>query len=384
MTARRAALIVFVSGGLYALFLSGIANTAISPAPDFPNYYYSATYLAEGRSIYTDFSDDVTVSPGSPVPELNYLADPPPVAVLFYPAHWLHWLSYEAAWWLLILLSGVAMIATVWVTGTELGLARPWLATWAGLALLTTSFRYLSLTNHFEVLLALLAAIGWVRIRKKGSPGPYWGIAASLKLFPALWTVAFIRSRRTVAAGFGAFVGVMLLTAAIVGPADFVVYVRQVVPLASQWYEATGNYSLMSVGSLAGGAIWGYALTGLGVVGFAWTVRRLKGHNDALYVAGVAWSLLLSPLSWLNYLVVAVSPLMVAVPAIDWGRRRQLYPGFVMLVGLLAMRPVLVFDSQAINIVLSRIPTVSLLLLAVWAPLLMARNQPKASAEAGV
>ncbi len=314
-------------------------------------------------------------------PDIQYLADPPPVSLLFFPARWL---SYEVAWWLLIGVSVLAMVAAVWLTGTELGLSRPWIVSLAALSLLTTGFRFHTLRNHFEAVLALLAVLGWLRVRRGKNPGAYWGLAAALKLFPALWTVAMVRNRRAVLGGFATFVGVTAIALGVVGPDDFAAYVRDVVPRAEQWYEATGNYSLMSAGSLLGGTPWGWGLTAAGMAGFGWTICRLGDRPDALYVSGVAWSLLLSPLSWLNYLVLAVSPLMVAVPAIDWGRRRHLYPGFVMLAGLLAMRPVLVFDSQAINIVLSRIPTVSLLLLAVWAPLLMARNQPKASAEAGV
>lgn len=371
MNARRAGLIAVVSLGLYGLFLIGIAHTATSPAPDFPNYYYSVGNLAEGASIYTDFREQVIADSGSDTVEVNYLADPPPVAVLFYPVQWM---SYEMAWWSLIVLSGLAMMLTVAVTGRELGVTRNWLIAGAGLSLLTTSFRYLTLTNHFEVLLALLAALGWVRLRRRGSPGVYWGIAAALKLFPALWSIALVRNRRAVASGFGSFLAVMLVAVGVVGVEDFARYVREVLPLASQWYEATGNYSLMSVGTLIGGTPTGWVLTAVGVAGFAWTVSRLGDHHDALYVAGVAWSLLLSPLSWLNYLVIVISPLMVAAADIDWKQRRQLYPGVLMLVGLLALRPILAFDSVWINVALSRIPTVSLLLLAVWAPRLMVKR----------
>lgn len=371
MNARRAGLIAVVSLGLYSLFLSGIAHTATSPAPDFPNYYYSAISHAEGGSIYADFTDRIEVEASASVPDLNYLADPPPVAVLFYPARWT---SYEAAWWVLIALSGLAMVVTVAVTGVELGLSRPWVVSLAAASLLTTGFRFMTLRNHFEVLLALLAALGWVRLRRRGSPGVFWGLAAGFKLFPALWTVALIRNRKAVVDGFSAFVAVLGLTVVLIGPQDFAVYVRDVIPRASQWYEATGNYSLMSVGTLIGGTPLGWALTAAGVVGFGWTVYRLGDHHDALYVAGVAWSLLLSPLSWLNYLVIVISPLMVAAANIDWKKRRQLYPGVLMLVGLLALRPILAFNSVWINITLSRIPTVSLLFLAIWVPRLIAKR----------
>ncbi len=146
------------------------------------------------------------------------------------------------------------------------------------------------------------------------------------------------------------------------------------IPLASQWYEATGNYSLMSVGTLIGGTPIGWTFTAAGVVGFGWTVYRLGDHHDALYVAGVAWSLLLSPLSWLNYLVIVISPLMVAAKSIDWSKRRELYPAVLMLAGLLALRPIVSFESIWMNIALSRIPTISLLLLAIWAPQLMVKR----------
>jgi hypothetical protein len=130
----------------------------------------------------------------------------------------------------------------------------------------------------------------------------------------------------------------------------------------------------MSLGSVAGGVGLGWAFSVLGLIAFGWTIYRLGDHPDALYVSGVAWSLLLSPLSWLNYLVVVISPLMVAVPNVNWSARRQLYPGAVMLAGLVALRPVVTLNSYWLNVGLSRIPTLSLLLLAVWAPLLMIRS----------
>lgn len=164
------------------------------------------------------------------------------------------------------------------------------------------------------------------------------------------------------------------VTVWVVGISEVATFVRDVVPLSRQWYESTGNYSLMSLGSVVGGLGFGWAFSVLGLVGFGWTIHRLGDHPDALYVSGVAWSLLLSPLSWLNYLVVVISPLMVAIPKVNWSVRRQLYPGVAMLAGLLAFRPVTTLNSYWLNVGLSRIPTLSLLLLAVWAPLLMVRR----------
>lgn len=369
MTVKRAGLIAVVSVVLYLLFLGSIAETAITPAPDFPNYYYAARNLSVGSSVYADFTDQMLAEFG--VADINYFADPPSMAVLVYP---LRYLSYATGFWLLIALSTLGMVGTVWLTGAELGLGRPWLVALAGASLLTTSFRFLTFRNHIEVILALLAALGWIRLRRRGSPGAYWGVAAALKLFPALWTVAQFRNRKAITAGALSFVAVAGVTLGVVGISDVATFVRDVVPLSRQWYEAAGNYSLMSLGSVVGGVELGWVFSGLGLVGFGWTISRLGDHPDALYVSGVAWSLLLSPLSWLNYLVVVISPLMVAVPNVNWSVRRQLYPGVVMLAGLLASRPVVTLNADWLNVGISRIPTVSLLLLAVWAPLLMVRS----------
>jgi hypothetical protein len=369
MTAKRAGLIALFAGVLYMFFLGSIAETAITPAPDFPNYYYAARNLTHGSSVYADFADQMLAEFG--VADINYFADPPSMAVLVYP---LRYLSYAVGFWLLISVSTLGMVVTVWLTGSELGLRKPWLVALAAASLLTTGFRFLTFRNHIEVILALLAALGWIRLRRRGSPGAYWGVAAALKLFPALWTVAQIRNRKAVIAGTLSFLAVSGITVWVVGISDVATFVRDVVPLSRQWYEATGNYSLMSLGSVAGGVGLGWAFSVLGLIAFGWTIYRLGDHPDALYVSGVAWSLLLSPLSWLNYLVVVISPLMVAVPNVNWSARRQLYPGAVMLAGLVALRPVVTLNSYWLNVGLSRIPTLSLLLLAVWAPLLMIRS----------
>ncbi|MBK5266270.1 MAG: hypothetical protein JJE47_02450 [Acidimicrobiia bacterium] len=75
MTAKRAGLIAIVSVALYMLFLGSIAETAITPAPDFPNYYYAARNLTAGSSVYADFADQMLAEFG--VADINYFADPP-------------------------------------------------------------------------------------------------------------------------------------------------------------------------------------------------------------------------------------------------------------------------------------------------------------------
>ena len=380
MTRVVAGLLIAGMCAAYALHLVGISARVANGMPDFPNYYYTAVAVRDGTDVYVPLEDKVMTDFGVEAAEsVEYFADFLPVAVIVAP---LASMDYTTAWWVLASLSTVAMVATMWMTGSAIGLTRRWVALFAIAALLTSSFRYLIRTNHFEVLLALLGVVGWLRLRNGRDPGVFWGAAAALKLFPALWVVALIRKRRTVVSAALTFIVVLAASVAVLGVPAIETYVSDVVPLARQWYGSAGNYSLLALGTSIGGESLGWLLTGLGVVTFMWGQRREMGA-DATFVSVVGWSLLLSPLSWINYLVIAAAPALISAVAVDWSNRRERVIAVGMLVGLLALEPIGLVNIQA-TIALASVPTLSLLLLATWAPAKIERAGREASVAAEV
>ena len=87
---------------------------------------------------------------------------------------------------------------------------------------------------------------------------------------------------------------------------------------------------------------------------------------DQVWVAGTAVALLLSPLSWLNYLVLAIPALIIVGSRLDMGQRTDRW----MLLGLVASLgfwgPV-VFASELPSILVSFVPTYGLVALFVVA-----------------
>lgn len=362
-----------VAGALGAVVLFGVFFAREAPKsldgtalPDFPNYYFGGERLFDGRPVYGSLEAEVAEQFGVSGYEA-YPADPPPTVVLVAP---LSLLPYNAAWLLLAGVSMVILLSITYLTARELGYRPEFGAALAGGALLTTSFRLLVTRNHIESLVLLVGFLGWRALRRGGSKtaGLFWGLATALKLFPGMWLVGLTRrqSRIGVATGAGTVLVAGLLSLAVLGWSNVADFFTVVIGSSTLWYGALGNYSLLSLGTALSSVTLGWVFAGIGVAILVPLYVKLAAHPDQVWVAGTAVALLLSPLSWLNYLVLAIPALIIVGSRLDVRVATDRWLLFGLVASLGFWGPV-VLATELPSILVSFVPTYGLVALFVVA-----------------
>ncbi len=349
----------------FAVFATLSLPKAIQGQPDFPNYYFAGEHLREGAGVYDSVADDVAERFG--VAYDAYPADAPFTVALLAP---LSYLTYETAWLLLAAVSVLMVPGVVWLTARKVGMSSLWAAAAAGLALVSTNFRFLVERNHMESLVLAAAFLGWSALRseRKEGGGFWWGVAAALKVFPGLWLIGLSGMGRWRAAMTGAVTAVALLVfgAWVIGWDESWRFVSEVLPKSSQWYGTLGNYSLLSFGTALVGEWLGWTLTALAAVVLVPWYARGAGDIDTVWSAGTALGLLLVPLAWHNYLILTFPVLVITGARMELStpRRRLL---LAWLVGALAFWGPVVAPSEAVSVLVSFVPTYALAALFVVA-----------------
>ncbi|MDH3306937.1 MAG: DUF2029 domain-containing protein [Acidimicrobiia bacterium] len=360
----------------FALFAAATGPGLTRGAPDFPNYYYPAVSLAEGNSPYLPIDEALAADFGPDAAgDVQYAADPPSALLAL---SWLSTLSYAGGWWALAGLATASFWVAIYLSGRTVGLSRSWSAALAGAGLLSTSYRFHFFRNHFESVVMLLGVLGWVALRKDkpGWSGVSWALAGALKAFPGLWVVTAMRRGRLIAAAAATIVAIGGLTVAVVGWSDVQKFFVDVIPLSQQWYGARGNYSLLSAGYGFGSPAIGWGLLAVGLVVYAWSTTSFNWSADGIFAQGVVWSLLLSPLNWLNYLIIAFPVLILIGSRIEWSRRAHRWLMAFAVVGVALWQPVPARFGTAAHVT-DLVPTLALLGLAAALPGLFAhRSRP--------
>ncbi len=358
----------FVALVLFGGFFAREAPKSLdgSALPDFPNYYFGGERLFDGRPVYGSLEAEVEQRFGVSGYDA-YPADPPPTVLLVAP---LSLLPYDTAWFLLAGLSVVIMLSVTYLTAREVGFSAEASIALSAAALLTTSFRFLVTRNHIETLVLLLGFLGWRALRRNGPiwTGVWWGLATGLKLFPGMWLAGLLRrrTRAGVVAGAGTLLVVGLLSGFVLGWANVTDFITQVIGSSTRWYGALGNYSLLSFGTALSSAALGWVFLGVGAVILVPVYVRSAVRPDQVWVAGTSVALLLSPLSWLNYLVLAIPALIIVGSRLDVriATDRWLLLGLVASLGVWG--PV-VFSAELPSILVSFVPTYGLVVLFVVA-----------------
>lgn len=347
----------------FLIFAASQLPPAMRGAPDFPNYYFGGERVLHGGAVYGSVGPEVEAAFGvEDYPA--YPADPPFTVALLSP---LALLPYETAWVLLAALSTLLIFDTVYLVARKVGASPEVAAAVAGVALLTTPTRFLLITDHVESVLVPLLALGWLAMQegRETRGGVFWGLAAALKLFPGLLLVGLFAAGRRKAAWTG--VGVAALASVVgmvaVGWDDTVAFVRDVIPASRQWYGTLGNYSLLSFGTALAAPWFGWALTvAIGVPALVLYLRESRRPTE-LWAAGLALALMLTPLSWLNYLVVLLPVLVVTVAGMSWPQDRY---RMAWLIGSLGFWGPVVLGAELPSVLASFVPTFGLFTLFLW------------------
>ncbi|MDH3261649.1 MAG: DUF2029 domain-containing protein [Acidimicrobiia bacterium] len=354
--------------GLFGVFFAREAPKSLdgTAPPDFPNYYFGGERLFDGRPVYGSLEAEIEEQFGIKGYGA-YPADPPPTVVLVAP---LSLLPYNTAWLLLAGLSIVILLAAVYLTARELDFPPEVGIAIAAAALLTNSFRFLIIRNHIETLVLLFGFLGWRALRRRGfqAAGVWWGLATALKLFPGMWLIGLAprRTRVGVVAGAGTVVVVGMLSLAILGWSNVTEFVTEVIGSSSRWYGALANYSLLSFGTALSSITLGWILAGIGAAILVPLYVKLAVQPDQVWVAGTAVALLLSPLSWINYLVLAIPALVIVGARLDLRTVADRWWLFGLVTSLAFWSP-MVFAAKVPSILASFVPTYGLVALFVVA-----------------
>ena len=350
----------------FAWFSITVLPPAIQGKPDFPNYYFGGERLLSGESMYGSLAPLVEDQFGVASYQ-TYPADPPATVILLSP---LSLLPYETAWIVFAALSTVIMFGVGYGVGREVRWSREASVAAGALLLVTSAGRFLLFRNHMEPILLLVLFLGWRELRRghEVSAGVWWGIGAALKLFPALLIVGLVagRKRRAAVATSLTAGGITVAAVMVAGWSNTVAFITDVLPLSAQWYGALGNYSLLSFGTALAGTWLGWSLLAIGGIALVATYSNGARSADEIWVAGMAAALLITPLSWVNYLVLVLPGLMVVVDKFDLHKVRDRWVAIGLVVALGFWGPI-VLGSKLPSVLLSFIPTYGLIALFLTA-----------------
>jgi alpha-1,2-mannosyltransferase len=303
-------------------------------------------------SIYT--AGGGAVLHGVPLYQLRFafglrFTYPPFAALLFVP---LHWLPVTAGQVLLSAATVLALPVTsylalrlppvpAWIRrdrAAQLALAFSAAAIW--LEPERTNLKY----GQINVLLVLLVLVDLVWIERdqhRGLRGALIGIAAGIKLTPAIFAVYLLATRRYREAATAAIAFAVTVAAAFaLVPGDAAQYwdLSFLDPAHVGRIQNVANQSLLGalarvLHTLSVGSVWLPVAAATGVAGIALAARAGRsGHAAQAFALCAVTSLLVSPISWSHHWVLAVPALLVALVA---AARR--WPGRSAVAGLAAV-----------------------------------------------
>jgi len=152
----------------------------------------------------------------------------------------------------------------------------------------------------------------------------------------------------------------------VLGWSNVADFATEVIGSSSRWYGAFGNYSLLSFGTALSSETLGWILAGIGAVILVPLYLKWAVRPDQVWVAGTAVALLLSPLSWLNYLVLAIPALVIVGARLDLRMSADRW-WLLGLVASLGFWGPVVFAAKLPSILVSFAPTYGLVALFVAA-----------------
>ncbi|MFI5844316.1 glycosyltransferase 87 family protein [Catenuloplanes sp. NPDC051500] len=258
---------------------------------------------------------------------------PPAALVLFYPL-------------------GLASLTATQVTLTALGFAATYLVAWAvtgmlgyrgtagrigiaaaftGLALWLEPFQRSADFGQINAILLGLVVVDLALLRRTRFAGAGIGVAAAIKLVPAVFVLYLLLSRRfrAAATAVGTFLVISVAgVAAVPHSAEFWLsglFIRGDRVTGGNGPDSSGNQSLRGFfarlldepSSTASLALWVISVVVVGVLGLALAVRAERRGEDAAAMCLVALTaLLVSPVSWTHHWVWVLPFLMVLADAV--------------------------------------------------------------------
>lgn len=329
-------------------------------ASDFPNYYFAGTRFAEGRPVYAPLALEVKEKLGWDY--LAYPADPPLTVAVLSP---LSVLPYQSSWHLFLLLAIGVLTLSGWLVARELGLPLSERGTVAMLFLSSAPALFLFERAHMEFILLLVAVLGWIALRRSRTSlgGSCFAVAAAFKLFPLLWLFALGRAHgfRRIASALALFVVLSGAGVLLLGFANSFAFLTETLAQSSQWYGVVANYSLVSLGTALELPVLGWIATFVMLFSLL-RMRYWRGGADEIFVKAVALSLIVSPLSWMNYQILLLPGLVILATHADTSPKRV---ALLLVGGIIWGFPgsVVIQSAPLLTILLSFLPLYATLAL---------------------
>ena len=309
--------------------------TAVSTT-DFPNYFFAGKRLLTGDLIYRPFNDELESLTGA-TGYRAYTADTPLTILLLSPLSELD-IAYAAH--TLNIISVLLLSLSIFVVSMHCGFSFLACFFFTALSLSSHAFLFLLKRCHMESVLLFLAIYGFIRL-SKGTPGIcgfLWGLAASLKLFPLMWLLPYFRTKSKRALFFSGILSFLFFSSIsffVVGGENFRVFVFEVIPKSAQWYGTAGNYSIISFFT----ALLGYDTAVMPSIFvclllLVYFLKLIFTHDISdkrAYAVSTSAALLLSPLSWLNYLILIFPALIFIAETYRKESLKNLWP-FILLI----------------------------------------------------
>lgn len=336
---------------------------------DFYQDWQSVQFLLQGQSIYSPLAGPAErMFRGVKWADLHYGAfNPhPPAAILACcPPGMLPYAQGAMAWNLVsVYFVLLALMTLARESGVAVGL-RQWII---GLALLLPASPMLQQVFHAQNngVALLLIVMAWAAQRKgfQDTAGICLGLATALKLIPGLLFLFFLlkRQRRAVAVGVAAFLAAQAVAWLILGSDEFLAFLRNLGPHTARFRAGWLNSSLVGLFArlfepsavLPGhvplrpmpyateAAAYGCGL--LLVAATAWRQRLAltPPQNDLAFGLWTTAMLLVSPLTWDHYLLLAMPALFLLWRWLPEGAGWA--TAYAAVVFLLWLHPILVWE----------------------------------------
>jgi len=317
---------------------------------DYSVYYTSALAMREGMNPYTADLTALAHSRGFELGKINHATDPPTFVMCFVP---LTLLAPRAGFYVWTAINALAfLLALVLLFRWTSGLARDATLAIAALAILFPPVldHLVWGQNKMLVLLMFVLMLRWMERGKEAAAGLILACATLLRAFPLLLVGYLILMRRWRAVAYtiaGLAVG-GLVTMALVGMSRSFSFLLAPGYLTEQWAQALPSNIALGpsvlrmfwyfFGAPLGPALqWAARVTSLTaeIALLAFTVKATVARPSSddpdgrVFILWIITAILVSPTSWVYYLVLLAIPMvrLSAAAANDRTSRRVLWTG---------------------------------------------------------
>ncbi|MBY6538626.1 mannosyltransferase [Rhodococcus sp. BP-349] len=325
--------------------------------PNGSNWVDLHVYVDGSARLFSGDLYDFTYSEETPDFPLPFTY-PPFAALVFYPLHFLPFPVVGAGWMIATIAALYAVVRLAQgMVGTGPWSGRRAAVLWTTVGLWTESMRTTldyGQVNVFLVLLAMLAA----RSARWWLSGALVGVAAGVKLTPAITGLYFLAQRRWAAAAFSAvaFAATVVVSFLLVGPAATTYFTTllgdadRIGPVGSVWNQSLrGALSRVAGQDVGQGPVWLVAAAVVLAAAFlAWRTLARDDRLGTLVIVSFV-GLMISPISWSHHWVWVVPMLIWLMHGpLSGAPGARVLAGYWLVVTLIGVPWILSFEQPSI------------------------------------